>query len=294
MIESTATHNECAFLGASDLELYRQSWRPAGAARARIIVVHGYAEHSGRYAWAGERLADAGYAVHAFDQRGHGQSVGARVLVDSFREHLDDLKAFVAEVETESDGSPLFVFGHSMGGAIVTLYIAVRSNPFAGVILSGPAIAAPRGLRLAGPILGVVGRLAGPILGVVGRIAPGLGLVRLSASSVSRSLEIVEEYRSDPLVYRGKMPAGTVAAYGRALARIHAGMERIELPLLLLHGTADELCSPRGSKLLHERAGSLDKTLKLYDGFAHELLNEPEKEQVLADILAWLDARMQG
>ena len=283
MIESTATHNESAFLGASDLELYRQSWRPAGVARAQIIVVHGYAEHSGRYAWAGERLADAGYAVHAYDQRGHGQSVGARVLVDSFREHLDDLKAFVAEVETESDGSPLFVFGHSMGGAIVTLYVAVRSNPFAGVILSGPAIAAPRGLRL-----------AGPILGVVGRIAPGLGLVRLPASSVSRSLEIVEEYRSDPLVYRGKMPAGTVAAYGRALARIHAGMERIELPLLMLHGTADELCSPRGSKLLHERAGSLDKTLKLYDGLAHELLNEPEKEQVLADILAWLDARMQG
>ena len=118
--------------------------------------------------------------------------------------------------------------------------------------------------------------------------------MRLPASSVSRSLEIVEEYRSDPLVYRGKMPAGTVAAYGRALARIHAGMERIELPLLLLHGTADELCSARGSKLLHERAGSLDKTLKLYDGLAHELLNEPEKEQVLADILAWLDARMQG
>ena len=101
-------------------------------------------------------------------------------------------------------------------------------------------------------------------------------------------------YDNDPLVYRGRMPAGTVSALIGAIREIEAGMERITLPLLLLHGTLDALTEPDGSRELYERAGSQDKKLKLYEGFYHEILNEPEKRIVLDDIVAWLEKRTAG
>jgi len=267
------------FEGAGGVKLFRRSWLPEGEACAAVALVHGYAEHSGRYDWAATRLAEAGYAVHGYDLRGHGQSDGPRVLVRSFNQHLGDLDRLLSLVRTEQGSAP-FLFGHSMGGTIVALSLVNRQPEVRGAILSGPGLVGPRG--------GL--RLMARLFALIGRVRPTMGVRRLAASGVSHDPQVVAAYEADPLNYHGKIPAGTLRAMLRATGRIQARMQTIDVPLLLLHGSADELTSPEGSRQLYARASSKDKTLKLYDGLAHEVLNEPEKEQVLADLLAWLGA----
>ncbi len=279
---TTTTNTEGAFTGGDSLRLYRQSWLPDGAPRAAVAIVHGYAEHSERYTWVGTQLAQAGIAVHGYDLRGHGYSEGPRVLVKSFNEHLNDLAEFLDVVRAESPGIPLFLLGHSMGGCIAALYVAVRQPELAGLILSGPAVNPP------GRALRVVGKL----ISGIARVRPGLGVRTLSAAAVSRDPEVVEKYELDPQVYRGKIPAATVAAIGRAIDRIDLDAHNIRLPILFIHGTADELCDVAGSQRLFEQISSSDKTLKTYDGLFHEVLNEPEKEQVLGDVREWIEARI--
>ncbi len=281
---TNATHTESDFSGAGGVRLFRQSWLPEGTPGGTLAIVHGYGEHSGRYQWVGERLAAAGYAVHAYDLRGYGRSDGPRALVRSFNEHLNDLDAFLKLLRAESGDATPFLLGHSMGGCVAALYAEVRQPALKGLVLSGPAVKLPGGLGL--KVLTLVMR-------GVAKVRPSAAMRPLKAATVSRDPAVVASYESDPLVYRGGIPAGTLVAIGRAITRIQAGMESITMPLLLLHGTADELCEPEGSKQLDARAGSTDKTLKLYEGLAHEVLNEPEKEEVLGDLREWLDARRQ-
>ena len=275
------TTSETTFTSRDGRTLFRRSWLPADSPRAAIAIVHGYAEHSGRYAWTGEQLANAGFAVHAYDLRGHGQSDGTPVLVRSFKEHLDDLDSFLGLLRREHPGTHLFLLGHSMGGLIATLYCAVRPRELAGLVTSGPAIAPPpRALKA---MTGVV-RL-------VAAFRPGAGVLKLPAAGVSRDAAVVAAYERDRLVFHGKMPAGSLAAFGRAIARVHKDMHTISLPLLALHGTADRLTSPAGSQALYDGVQSRDRTLKLYQGLAHEVLNEPERGDVVADLREWLEAR---
>jgi alpha-beta hydrolase superfamily lysophospholipase len=272
-------HEEDAFDTAGG-RLFERRWLPEGVVRADVAIVHGYAEHSGRYAYAGEALARRGYAVHALDLRGHGRSDGAAACVGSFREYLDDVGAFLARVRQRGQGRPLFILGHSMGGAIVALLLVVDRPAVRGAMLSG-AVVTSSGMP----------RVVRAIYKLIGRIAPRLPLTKLKAADVSRDPDVVARYDSDPLVYRGRMRAGLVAATVRATERIDRDAPSIATPMLIMHGAADALAKPDGAKALYERIASSDKTLKLYDGLYHEILNEPEKDQVIADILAWLDAR---
>lgn len=279
---SPPAQHEGTFVADDGLRFFERWWSPAGAPKAAIAIVHGYAEHSGRYDYAGRFLAERGYAVDAFDLRGHGHSAGARVLVRSNGEYLADLDVFLARTGERHPEAPLFLLGHSMGGAIVTLAVLRGLKGVAGVVLSGPSLRA----RQATP------RLVQELLLLVARLAPGLRLGKLDAADVSRDPEVVARYDSDPLVYRGRMPLGTLAAMVRAGREITRRMEEFSLPVLLMHGSADNLTHPDGSRELYERASAADKTLKLYDGLYHEILNEPEKDQVLADLAAWLDSRV--
>lgn len=261
--------------------LFERHWLPEGSPRADVVIVHGYAEHSGRYEHVGTQLAERGYAVHAFDLRGHGQSGGRRVFVRSADEYLDDLDAFLAR---SRDGNrPLFLLGHSMGGTIVTLEAITRAPVIDGLILSGPALTA----NDASPLLARIVRL-------LGRFLPRLRLRKLDASAVSRDPAVVAAYESDPLVDRGKMYVGLAAAMMRAMRTIDRDVSRLRLPLLVMQGTKDKLADPQGSRSLHDRASSPDKTLHLYAGLYHEIFNEPEQAEVLGDLLAWLDARTGG
>ncbi len=264
-------HETGFFESTGGLKLFEQRWLPAGTPRAVVAIVHGYAEHSGRYEWTAGRLTARGYAVEALDLRGHGRSDGERVFVDAFEEYLDDVERFLERVRGRHPGQPVFLLGHSMGGGVVTCFVVARKPALAGVLLSGSAMLSPR----PAPDPGTPPPPPGP----------------LPASTISRDPAVVAAYEHDPLVYRGAPRTDRAKAMGAAFALVQGGMESITVPLLIMHGTGDLLAPPEGSRRLYERAGSRDKTLKLYEGLYHEILNEPEKEQVIADVLAWLDER---
>jgi alpha-beta hydrolase superfamily lysophospholipase len=273
-------HTEGTFVGEKGVRLYEQTWRPDSSPRAALIIVHGLKDHSGRYARLGEQLARRGFAVHAFDLRGHGNSEGARVWVDEFDDYLGDLDRFVARVRAREGGRPLFLFGHSMGGAIVTLYVTTLQARVDGVVLSGPAL--KRGSDVSSFLVGTTKLLAG--------VLPRLAVLRLANENFSRDPHAVAELADDPLVYQGAGPARTAAELLRAIERIQKHLEDVVQPVLVLHGTADKLTNPEGSRELVERARSSDKTLRLYEGLYHDLLHEPERERIAADLCDWLEA----
>lgn len=273
--------NEGIFETTDGLRLFERSWLPDGEPKGVLCIVHGYAEHSGRYDYVGNWLAQRGYAVHALDLRGHGRSEGDRVFVRSFNEYLDDVDAFLALVRARHSGTAPWLFGHSLGGSIVALSAVTRRPDVRGLLFSGAVLAAAAGTP----------RIVTRIMLLLGRFVPRLRLRKLAAATVSRDPEVVAWYDADPLNFRGKMPAGLIASMIRAGRVIDERMETIDKPLLIMHGTEDVLASPEGSEALYQRAASTDKTLKLYPGLFHEILNEPEKDQVLADIAGWLDAR---
>lgn len=275
---------EGTFASTDGRTLYKRAWLPDGAAKATLAIVHGYAEHSGRYARAGAFFSSRGYAVHAFDLRGHGRSEGERVIVRSFNEYLDDLDAFLALIREREGEKPLFLLGHSMGGAVVALAAVTRRPAVAGFVLTGAAIKPPAGW---GPR-----RIVVEMFVLLGRLLPKLRLTKLDAATVSRDPAVVADYDADPLNYRGKIPLCMLRAMVRSTRVIAKRAPTITAPLLILHGSADQLADPEGGHALYERASSVDKTWKLYEGLYHEILNEPEQDLVMRDIATWLDAHV--
>ncbi len=275
-------HKDGIFEVADGFKLYEQSWFPTSEPKAVIIIVHGYAEHSGRYAHVAEYLGGHNYVVETFDLRGHGKSEGRKTYVKSFDKYLKDLDQFLMSTREKYPEKPIFLFGHSMGGAIVTLFAITRQPEVKGLLLSGAS------LKISDDISPLMLRLS-PIIGF---LFPKLPTIKLDGTAVSRDPEVVKRYDNDPLNYRGGVPARTGAEINRATKCIQAQMESIELPLLIMHGTADRLADPEASKQLYSRANSKDKTLKLYEGFYHEILNDPEKARVMDDMVKWLDAHL--
>jgi alpha-beta hydrolase superfamily lysophospholipase len=215
------------------------------------------------------------------DLRGHGRSQGAPVWVDAFDDYLDDLDAFVSRVSAREPGKPVFLFGHSMGGAIVTLYTLTRKPALRGLLLSAPALKAGSDIS---PFLIAVTRF-------LGRALPRLPVLKLQDRFFSRDPEVVRANQQDPLIHKKPGPARTAAGLLGALERIGAQMEALTVPFFVMHGTEDRLTNPEGSKELYARARSTDKTLRLFDGLYHDLLYEPERAQVLAGVTLWIEER---
>jgi acylglycerol lipase len=267
-------------IGTGGTRLFTQSWQPSAEAppRAVVILVHGLGEHSDRYSHVAERLVAEGYAVWAEDHRGHGRSDGPRERF-AVADVVTDLDRLVDRAVAAHPGSPVFVLGHSLGGLLTIRYALAHGERLAGLVLSGPLAA------LDGPPAAVrVGR-------ILARLAPQLPLVGLDAGLVSRDPAVVAAYRADPLVHHGRIPAATAAGLAEAVAGLPSAVGAITLPTLIVLGTADRLCPPRGAQMLAERLGGDDVTLRGYEGLAHEVLNEPERETVLDDVVAWLSAR---
>jgi len=271
-------HREGKFNGYKGLQLYYQCWLPDNKPKAVLLVAHGLAEHSGRYKNLVDYFLPRGYAVYALDHRGHGKSEGIRSYVDNFNDYLTDLKTFYDMVRKENKDAKIFLFGHSLGATIATAYAIKHQKELDGLIVSGASLV---------PSTSVSPALLA-MAGVVSALAPKMGVTLLDASAVSRDQAVVDAYVNDPLVFRGKVPARTGAELARMWKQLPEQMSTIKLPILIMHGFADRLSDPRGSKLLYERVGSKDKTLKLYDNCYHEICNEPEREQVFADMNAWL------
>jgi alpha-beta hydrolase superfamily lysophospholipase len=270
------------FTARDGTPLLARAWLPAGAPRAAVVIMHGLKDHSDRYAALADKLVAHGYAVFAFDLRGHGRSAGPRVAPAHWTDYVDDLDRFLAHVEQRVPGKPVFLFGHSMGGAIAARTAEVHRPAVAGLALSGPALAID-----APPLLIAATRLTA----FLAPRAPALALDNKNFSSDPANVAAMDR---DPLISQPPAPARTAAGLVEGMRAIWANADRLTMPLLAMHGTADRLTAPSGSRALIERAPAADKTLRIYPGFFHDLLHEPGHARVEDDLVAWVDAHTGG
>jgi alpha-beta hydrolase superfamily lysophospholipase len=272
---------EGRFAGEAGIALLRRAWRPTGPSRAVVAFVHGLGEHSGIYSALGARLVERDFALEAYDVRGHGLSAGPRVHMDSWEQVRGDLRTLVARVRGEHPGRPVFVVGHSAGGLTVLDFALRHADGLAGVVSCSPAIGdvgAPAWLL-------VMARL-------LSRVWPGFALdIRLDFENMSRDPVANRAIVEDPLYQRrGTARLGAETLDTIAWTRAHAAALR--LPLLMLHGTADRITSPEASRAFFEAAGSPDKTYRSYPGAFHNLFHDTNRDEVIGDVVAWLEARV--
>ncbi len=273
-------HRDGFFAGVRDSAIYYQCWQPETDCKAVLLVVHGLAEHCGRYMNVVNHFVPLGYAVYGLDHIGHGKSEGPRVYVDRFAEYTDTVKLYFDLIRLEHPDKPVYLVGHSMGGLIGALYLLEHQRELAGAVLSGPLVKMSDDIS---PVVVFMGKL-------LSTLTPKAGLMALDAAGVSSDPAVVHAYVNDPLVHTGKMTARLAAELIKAVQRVQVEATKIILPLLIVQGSADKLVDPAGAQLLYDTVGSVDKTLKVYAGFYHEVFNEPERAQVLGDVEAWLAA----
>jgi acylglycerol lipase len=275
MTAAPPTHAE----GTLSSGQYRQAWtvaHPVGA----VVLVHGAHEHSGRYSHVAERLAAAGYAVHALDHPGHGRSPGRRGNIGSMAATVAGVAELVRYAGQRHPGVPLFVYGHSLGGLIALQYLTGTPDArVTGAVISAAALDTSAA--------NAVQRTVAPLLS---RVLPDLGVLQLDVEAVSRDPEVVRDYRTDPLNHTGRMVARTGAELMTTALAMPQRLPSLTMPLLVLHGTADRLVPPAASEVVRAHAGSPDLTVRTYEGLYHEPHNEPEQHEVLDDVVAWLDA----
>ncbi|MCI4351068.1 MAG: lysophospholipase [Thermoplasmata archaeon] len=272
---------ESTFLGAGGLRLFRRTWRPTGPPRGTVVLVHGLKDHSGRYTAIAEALLARGYVVEAFDLPGHGRSEGRRAFIRTFDDLLEDLDRLLGTLRERRSPEPMFLFGHSLGGELVALFTITRNPPVAGVLLNGAALKVPNDVS---PRLVRTTKF-------LGRWLPGLRVFKAPDEQYSRDPDVVQSMKLDPLIEHRPMPARTAAQSLLAMDRIAAGRAQFQRPLLAMHGTADRLTNPEGSRELVDAAVSSDKLLRLWPGWFHDLLHEPEHAAVTAELLAWIEKR---
>lgn len=272
--------NESSFEGIGGLKIFTRAWRPTGTPRAIIVIVHGFNSHSGYYRWVAEQFVAHGLAVYALDLRGRGQSEGERFYVEKFADYVNDVATFVALAKAQEPGLPVFMLGHSAGGVVACIYTLEHQTELAGLICESFAHEVP------------APDFALAVLKGVSHIAPHAHVLKLNNADFSRDPNVVEAMNKDPFIAGESQPAETIAEMVRADERLKQEFPLITLPVLILHGTHDKAAKPSGSQHFYNRAGSTDKTLKLYEGHFHDLLNDLDKEVVMADIQGWLDAHI--
>ena len=261
------------------VKIFVRSWRPANP-RAVLVICHGVNSHSGQYLWVGEQFAASGLAVYALDLRGRGRSDGERFYVEHVGDYVSDLAATIALAKSRHAGLQVFLLGHSAGGVVSSTYVLDHPGELAGFICESFAFQVPA----PGFVLAAIKGLS--------HVGPRLPALKLKNEDFSRDPKAVEALNNDPLTAHETQPAITVAALVRADERLREEFPSITLPVLIMHGTDDKATVCHGSEFFYETAGSRDKTLKLYEGHYHDLLNDVGKEGVLADIRTWIDARV--
>jgi alpha-beta hydrolase superfamily lysophospholipase len=269
------------FEGVGGIKIFTREWQPEGEPRGVVVISHGLNAHSGLYEWAAQQFTSHGLAVYALDHRGRGRSEGERFFVKKFADWTRDLATLIDIVKAREPGLPVYLLGHSAGGVIACVYTLEHQDEIAGLICEDFAYQVP------GP------EVALTILKGVSHLAPHAHVLKLKNKDFSRDPAVVAALNADPLIANESQPSETVAELVRADELLAKSMQQITLPLLILHGTADKVTKPSGSKEFYERAGSSDKTLKLYEGHFHDLLADIGKQQVMADIQDWIDARLE-
>lgn len=268
---------------ADGLKLHTVYQEPGECCRMKavIMLVHGYGEHSGRYQHVIEALAENGYDVYTLDHRGHGKSDGLRAYVDGFDIIVRDLKAYYDQIAPQHPDSKFFMIGHSMGALISLYYTLKHQETLAGLITSGPPLTAEEGVS---PLLLMAAS-------TLNKLIPTAPIVNAITASLASDPSVDEAFQRDPLTYKGKMRVRTGVSISETSRYVREHLANLKLPVLFLHGEADGICPPSGSKLAYKTASSTDKTIKLYPGMMHEIFNERERSIVLADVVDWLNRR---
>ncbi len=266
--------------GPTGMKLFTRSWHPPGKPKAIVAICHGVNSHSGQYLWAGSEFAKAGFATYALDLRGRGQSDGERFYVDSIDDYVADLHTLISHAKSQHPGLPLYLLGHSAGGVTSCSYALDHPDELAGLVCESFAF------RVYAPDFGLT------VLKGLSHFAPHTHVLKLKFDDFSRDPAVVAAMYADPLIKGEVQPVQTVAALVRADERIERDFANFSLPLFIMHGTADKTTRPDGSKIFFEKAGSADKTLKLYEGHYHDLLNDLGREEVIADMIDWISKRL--
>ncbi|MBN1316810.1 MAG: lysophospholipase [Anaerolineales bacterium] len=273
-------HDESTFKAVDGLELFYQSWKPEKG-KAAVAIVHGFGEHSGRYSNVVEHLVGKGYDVHAFDLRGHGRSPGKRGHINAWSEYRNDVKSFVEMLAAQKPGQPLFLMGHSLGGLVVLEHLLRSPDGLQGVIASGPTVAQTG-----------VSPLIVALSSILSRIVPAMTInTGLDATAVSRDPEVVEAYRSDPLVHSFGSPR-LGAEMQKAMAWTMQHAKEWKTPLLVLYGSADRLVPPEAVRAFYKQVPIADKERIEYEGGFHEPHNDIIHQQVTADLERWLSQHL--
>ena len=264
--------------------LYFRHWPTAldAPAKAVVMLVHGLGEHCQRYDHLASHLNLAGYALSSMDLPGHGKSDGERGHINSFTDYESAVLALHARTKVLYPDTPIFLLGHSMGGLIATKFLLGHQDKFAGAMLSGAAIQSPQ----EPPSWQIA------IIKVIAKLFPKAQVLALDASAVSRDPAVVEKYMNDPLISQAKLSAKFLASMTNTMQECKDNAKLINVPIKIMHGSADVMTAPEGSQLLHDTVESKDKTINLYDGLYHEIFNEPEKEQIFAELVSWMDSRI--
>ena len=272
-------HHESTFTGSGGLRIYRQQWLPDEAARAAVIIVHGIGEHSGRYTNLVNQLIPQQYALYALDHRGYGRSEGQCGYIDDWSDFRDDLRTFVKLVQDEVGDLPLFMFCHSMGGVIGLDYCLRDPDGLTGIVASAPAI----GKLTVHPLMWFLAR-------ILDRIWPTFSMSPTSGVEwkISRDPDVLEAARKDPL-NRNKATPRLGVQIRKTIDWIQTHAADWQLPLLVIHGTADNIASVDGSRRFVEHVTYPDVQFNEYDGGYHELFNDIIRDQVLTDVAEWLE-----
>jgi acylglycerol lipase len=266
--------------GVSGLNIFFRSWRPDGKARGAVFIIPGFNAHSGYYGWVAEQFVANGLAAYAVDLRGRGNSDGERFYVETFEDYVRDVEAVMSIVKSRELGLPIFMLGHSAGGVVSCLYTLDHQAELAGLICESFAHELP------------APDFALAVFKGLSHVAPHAHVLHLPNERFSRDLTVVEAMNNDPLIANETQPTQTMAAMVRADERLKKELPLITLPVLILHGTLDKNTKPSGSRHFYDMAGSTDKTLKLYEGGFHDLLNDIDKKLVMRDIDDWINARV--
>jgi len=280
MGQALASPKEETLVGTGGVTIAVRSWRPAGRARGVVAIVPGFNSHSGYYGWVAGQLVADGLAVYAVDLRGRGKSDGERFFVERFEDYVSDAAALVSLAKSREPGLPAFLLGHSAGGVVSCVYAIDHQAELAGLVCESFAFQVP------------APDFALAVLRGLSHLAPHAHVLRLKNEDFSRDPDAVAAMNADPLIAGESQPTQTIAAMVLADERLKKELPHVTLPVLILHGSADKATKPEGSRWFYDSAASRDKTLKIYDGHFHDLLNDVGKERVMADIRSWIGARI--
>jgi len=269
--------------GPEGQDLFTRRWLPDRPLRGRILIAHGLGEHSGRYGNLISYLLPKGFALYGIDQPGHGKSPGTPGFAASIEQLLAPLTAMTDRLLREHPDVPLFVFSHSMGGLLTLRVLLDQSPPLQGAILSSPSLSTPES---ASSLTIAIGQ-------VLSKLFPKMPLSELDLEQLSKDPSVVSAYREDPLVFHGKYSARLAIELLNAIAELkNRPSLEIQTPLLVLAGGEDRIAFAEDTRAVLDRIQAPDKKFILYPTLRHELINEPERDQVLEDISSWLGKRI--